>query len=94
MTKNLTSIITYLEASNNYTYIYYLSGNQYLSSYTLLLYENSLPDFIRINRKYLVNPEYISCFELNSPKPHIVLKCGKVIKVPRRKVRAIERHTI
>lgn len=90
MTKNLTSIITYLEASNNYTYIYYLSGNQYLSSYTLLLYENSLPDFIRINRKYLVNPEFILRYEVDSATPHVVMKCGKVITVPRRRVHKLK----
>lgn len=79
--------IAFLEGNENYTNIYLKNGEQLLSSYTLLRHEEKLKGFIRVSRRHLINPEYIKEYKLDNPTPHMVLKGGEKIKIPRRKVK-------
>lgn len=89
-----SSEIALLEGNENYTHIFLENGERLLSSYTLLRHEERLPTFIRISRKYLVNPEYILRYEVDSVTPHVVMKCGRELKVPRRRVKGMMNETI
>jgi DNA-binding LytR/AlgR family response regulator len=79
--------IAFLEANENYTNVYMKNGEQLLSSYTLLRHEKKLKGFIRVSRRYLINPEYIKEYKLDRPIPHMVLKSGEEIRIPRRRVK-------
>jgi DNA-binding LytR/AlgR family response regulator len=85
--KNIPHEIILLKGAENYTYIHLITGEKELSSYTLLRHEEKLKNFIRINRSYLVNPAYIEDYCLDVAIPHVVMACGKKIRIPRRKVR-------
>lgn len=87
MHNGLAPDISYLEGNQNYTNIYYKNGKKSLSSYTLLRHEKSLTHFIRINRSYLVNPEMIQEYSLIKSDPHVLLKCGKKIAIPRWRIK-------
>lgn len=79
------SPIILLEGFGNYTQIHYDCGKKLLMSYTLLRYEEVLTGFVRVSRKYLVNPDYIKDFKFQENGQHLVLKTGLHIKVPRRR---------
>lgn len=51
--------IFYLEADNNYTKIYKKDNSFILSSKTLKSFEETLINFVRIHRSFLVNPNHI-----------------------------------
>jgi DNA-binding LytR/AlgR family response regulator len=76
--------IMYLEADVNYTIFHLENGNKLLSSSTLLVHQNKLQGFIRVNRKHLINPIYISHLNLESKSKAICLKSGLELKVSRR----------
>lgn len=82
--------ILLLEGNENYTNLYLKNGEVMLSSYTLLRYEQKLNSFLRVSRKHLINPDYISKYCLEGNNPHVVLKSGEKIKIPRRRVREFE----
>ena len=84
-----TSGIILLEGKDNYTNIHFANGDQVLSSYTLRKHQDLLNSFVRVNRKYLVNPEYIVNYNVKDVMPHVLLTTGIKIKIPRRKVKTI-----
>ena len=88
--KYCSSEIAFLEGNENYTNIYLKSGEQLLSSYTLLRHEEKLKGFIRVSRRYLINPEFIKEYKLDNPIPHLELKSGEMIKIPRRRLKNFE----
>jgi DNA-binding LytR/AlgR family response regulator len=85
--KYSSSEIAFLEGNENYTNVYLINGEQLLSSYTLLRHEKKLKGFIRVSRRYLINPEFIKEYKLDNPTPHMVLKSGEEIRIPRRRVK-------
>ncbi len=88
--KYCSSEIAFLEGNENYTNVYLKNGEQLLSSYTLLRHEEKLQGFIRVSRRHLINPEFIKEYKLGNPFPHMVLKSGEKIKIPRRRVKEFE----
>ena len=77
--------IVYLEGASNYTIIYFECGKSHLSSYTLLRHQEKLGNFVRISRKHLVNPEFISLKKTEGVYPHIILKHGLILKISKRR---------
>jgi DNA-binding LytR/AlgR family response regulator len=73
--KNIPHEIILLKGAENYTYIHLITGEKELSSYTLLRHEEKLKNFIRINRSYLVNPDFIEEYYLANTIPHLVMTC-------------------
>lgn len=79
--------IIFLSGIGNYTSIHFKDGSRFMSSYTLLRHEEKLPGFIRFNRKYLVNPEFIREYKSISDAQYVILRNGEQIKIPRRKTK-------
>jgi DNA-binding LytR/AlgR family response regulator len=73
--KNIPHEIILLKGAENYTYIHLITGEKELSSYTLLRHKEKLKNFIRINRSYLVNPDFIEEYYLANTIPHLVMTC-------------------
>lgn len=79
--------IALLEGNSNYTNVYLKNGEQLLSSYTLLRHEEKLKGFLRISRSHLVNPEFIQGYKFECSKLYVLLKNGKQLIIPRRRVK-------
>jgi len=58
-------LIEYMSGANNYTWLYFQDGRELLISKPLRYFEKQLPDFIRVHKTALVNPQYIQ--ELQVP---------------------------
>ena len=82
---NLDEII-YLEANNNYTTIYILSGQKFLVSRTLKDFEDLLPSdvFIRIHHSNIINKTLIEKY-IRGDGGQVVMRNGIVLDVSKRK---------
>ena len=80
-------LIRYLAGANNYSFVHFRNGEQLMISKSLRFLEKQLPDFVRLHKTTLVNPDCIT--EVQQP-PHartggnVVLEDGTVIPVSRR----------
>jgi len=75
--------IVRLEASRNYTYIFFKNGTKLLTANTMAHYEATFPAyFIRVHRSH-----YININEIKTLGNQVVLNDGKRIPVSRRKRR-------
>lgn len=52
-------LITHMEGANNYTWLYFRDGRKQLVSKPLRYFEQRMPDFLRIHKTALVNPQYV-----------------------------------
>ena len=91
MTKTLptkNTEINYLEADINYTIFHLNDGKKIISAFTLKKYEtdNRLEGFLRVNKSFLLNPDFIKNCEKKGNKTSIELSNGKVVQVSRRKI--------
>ena len=77
-----TKKILYLEGDVNYTLIHFYDGRSELSSHTLLRHQERLTGFVRISKKYLVNPGVVRCI---TPKGELQLLEGTRLVISRRK---------
>lgn len=84
----LHTSILYLEADVNYTIFHLSDGRKIVSSFTLKKYEQKqeLGTFLRVNKSYLLNPDFIKNCEKKGNKTSIELSNGKIVQVSRRKV--------
>ena len=75
-----------IEASSNYSCIYFSDGKKLLVSKILYWFEERLPaeTFVRVHRSHLINTGYIS--EITEHKPYsLLLNNGDRIELSRRK---------
>jgi DNA-binding LytR/AlgR family response regulator len=88
----LHTSILYLEADINYTIFHLIDGKKIISSFTLKKYEQKqeLGAFLRVNKSYLLNPDFIKNCQKNGKKTSIELSNGKVVQVSRRKKHLVE----
>jgi DNA-binding LytR/AlgR family response regulator len=56
-----------------------------VSSFTLLRHQEKLDGFLRVSRRYLVNPKYISEIENINGMKNIYMETGEKIPVARRR---------
>lgn len=84
-----TSEIMFLTGDINYSEIYLNSGKKMISSTTLLRHEKNFGSFIRVSRKHLVNPDYVSGYELQGKSMEIKLQNGDHLTVARRRVKTV-----
>lgn len=84
-----TSEIMFLSGEVNYSEIYLINGRKMLSSTTLLRHEEKFDSFIRVSKKYLVNPDYVSGYELQGKFMEIKMQNGDHMKVARRRVKTV-----
>lgn len=84
-----SSEVMFLSGDINYTEIHLIGGKKMVSSSTLLRHQELLDDFIRVSKKYLVNPKYISGYELHGKSMHLEMKNGNHLAVSRRKMKEV-----
>ncbi len=65
--------ITHLQSAANYTFVYFVDQPRLLLSSTLSSCQGKLPGFIRIHRKYAINPVFAGDIQLRLGQPQIVL---------------------
>ena len=82
---NLEDIV-YLEASNNYTYIFLSPIQKYLVSRTLKEFEELLPaeNFVRIHHSHIINKFYVEKY-IRGEGGQVVMRNGTVLDVSKRK---------
>lgn len=76
-----------LEASESYTTIYLSDGRKFISSRTIKVYEDHLPEnqFCRVHKAHLINMKFLKGY--NRTEGHMaVMKNGDLIPVSRRKL--------
>lgn len=80
-------MLTYLEASSNYTILNLASGKRLISSYNLKVFETVFTRnyFVRIDRSNLVNRAFISGITEREDGVYIHLKNNTEILIPRRR---------
>jgi len=85
--------VLYLQADNNYTYIYFANGEKHLVARTIKKYEELLSalNFFRVHVSYLVNLDNVVEYHLRDA--YIVLSTGKSIPVSQRKLPDLKRLT-
>jgi DNA-binding LytR/AlgR family response regulator len=79
--------VLYLQSDENYTFLYFKNKRREISGYSLKCFEN-LPEFksfIRVNRHYMINPEFIKDLYLKDNAPFIELLDGHQFLVSRRR---------
>ncbi|MVM38097.1 LytTR family transcriptional regulator [Spirosoma sp. HMF3257] len=81
-------LISYFSGANNYCWLYFRNGEKKLLAKPISYLESQLPDFIRVHKTVLINPDYIK--SLDQP-PHkkmagkVHLESGEVFPVSRRR---------
>lgn len=84
-----SSDVMFLSGDVNYTEIYLISGKKMVSSFTLLRHEERLENFIRVSKKHLVNPKYITGYEVQGKCMHLEMENGNQLQVSRRKIKNV-----
>ena len=80
-----------VEASSNYSKIYFINGKTVVVAKVLRWFEQTLPTekFVRIHRTHMVNKKFISDYISASMRPlqggKICLKNGEILEVSKRK---------
>jgi len=84
-----TAEIMFLTGDINYSEIYLNSGERMISSSTLLRHEKNFGSFIRVSKKHLVNPDYVSGYELQGRGMELKMQNGDHLTVARRRVKTV-----
>lgn len=80
-----------LEGNGNYTMIHFADGSKFLMvAQTLRYFEAQIPDFIRVSKSAIVNPDYVDKFIRTGPKSMLLrLTDGIELLVSRRRIRDV-----
>ena len=84
--------IEYIQAARNYSIIYAQNGKFWVSSKTLLAFDESLNEhqFLRLHRSYLVNISVVVDCLYDNDSLVVILKNDKKIMVSRRQVKRVK----
>jgi DNA-binding LytR/AlgR family response regulator len=77
--------ILFLRGDVNYTEFHLVNGKKFLSSNTLLRHQEKLKGFLRVSRKHLINPNYITDVKNQQGLFQILMVNGEKIAVSRRR---------
>ena len=86
----LSASILFLAGDGNYTHIHFSKKSSALYATTLSVFEKELPGFVRIHKKYLVNPAYVTDYRANGPRSIEVMIGGQWLPVSRRRMDEVE----
>lgn len=79
--------VLYLTGDVNYSTLHLVNGERILSSRTLKWYNSRWPDFIRIHKGYLVNPQHIrNCVQLSPIVAYLIMRNGVSLSIGRRRI--------
>jgi DNA-binding LytR/AlgR family response regulator len=86
--------VVYLEADINYTIFHLGDGKKMISSFTLKKYDKDYCNkgFLRVNKSFILNPQFILNYEQNGKKATICLKNGTQIPVSRRRMNFVREN--
>ena len=87
----IESDILFLEGDINYTIIYLKGGSILVSSQTLMRHEEKFSGFVRISRKYLVNPMYSLGLVRDENALFLKVDSGEKLRISRRKIKYVTR---
>jgi DNA-binding LytR/AlgR family response regulator len=81
--------ILYLESMSNYTLIHTTNKRKTMAAQTLHLIHSSInyKSFLRINRSFILNTEYISTYSLKNNKLIFQLSNGQQFTASRRRIK-------
>lgn len=65
--------ITHLESEANYTFVHFVDQPRLLFSSTISSFHYILPTFLRIHRKYAINPDFAFRIQTKLGKPCVLL---------------------
>ncbi|GAB3927838.1 hypothetical protein GCM10028804_33610 [Larkinella terrae] len=78
------NLIVRIQAQGNYSQVYTQSGQVYLIAVTLLKMEQRLPDFCRIHKSHLINPDYVGPIQRRvKANTHLLLTTGDAVPISR-----------
>ncbi len=80
-----TDSIVRIQGSGMYSLIFTGDGKKALSCYTLKRYEENLPEFVRISKSHMVNPDFVQSFRTLGAECLVVLLSGEELPVSRRR---------
>lgn len=81
----------YLKSDRNYTMFYFVNNQRLLISKTLRVFAEMIdsPQFVRINRTYLLNVDFVAAVLITRRKKVVTLKNGEQLPIARRKAREV-----
>ncbi len=82
--------ITHLSGDTNYTYVHFCDRPSVLFSNTLAMCAAELPGFVRIHRKYAVNPAFVTAALLTGHQTELIVN-GTSLPVSRRQVSLVRK---
>lgn len=79
--------VIYLKAESNYTIFYLQNGKKHVSGFTLKHHaqKEELTNFVRVNRAYLLNPNYIVNIGKEGKATAVLMADGTKTLVSRRR---------
>ncbi len=80
--------IAYLSGDGNYTLVHFVDSPHQMFAATLYLCLEELPGFIRIHRKYAVNPAFVSAAEGNNLTAVVTVN-GEQLPISRRLAKSV-----
>ena len=84
------SEILYLSGNDSYTWFHLTSGKRLLSSLHLGYYQSQAEGFIRIHKRFLVNPVYVVSFSRTGPESAVVSLTGnQQLPVAKRRITTV-----
>lgn len=81
-----------ITGDTNYSYIHLISGERLHRSRPILYFSRMFPDFLRIHKKALINPMYVSHYNLpivREPNGYVIMKNDLRLEVSRRRVQQV-----
>ena len=89
LSKLRTSVI-YLAGDGNYTHIHFSKQPSALYATTLSAFEKELPGFVRIHKRYLINPAFVKDYRSNGRRAIELLVGQDWLPVSRRRLDEVE----
>ncbi|MVM28435.1 LytTR family transcriptional regulator [Spirosoma sp. HMF4905] len=85
--------VLYLVGDVNYFTVHLLTGKSLLTSRTLKWYSERWPEFMRVHKGSLVNPQHIhSCVVVSSIEAHLIMRNGARLSIGRRRISTVIRR--
>ncbi len=86
--QDLPSICWLQGTGSNYTLIYIIGRpSPLLTTMTLKWYEDRLPDYVRVSKSSLVNPQFVrEVVKVTAKRHHLLLNDGTTIPIARRRI--------
>lgn len=82
--------IEYLEAMGNYTTVHLTGNKPMLVAITLKRFSERLPDFLRIHKGTLVNPDHIVAYKTRfTVTPYVQLSKDRQLAISRRQTKRL-----